>query len=141
MPPNTKLHQFYSKLHIYCREHGVLLKPWRKAARATLNIRELGAPANCILYAKVSNRDDGWWGINKNQFQKLTESGRDWCLVLLAGLDEAGYLFTHTQANTMASGLSQNATEYIVHEKQTHPLDGDLVPGLSCSNASCLRPL
>jgi hypothetical protein len=49
-------------------------------------------------------------------FNKLCASGRDWRLVLLVRGGEEGYVLTGTQVSGMVSGLSKNATEYILQE-------------------------
>jgi hypothetical protein len=109
-----KFSGFEEGLHAFCNGRGVASGKWRDVPRS--QVIDIFAPVNTLVYVKDSALPSGWWGIAYTVFNKLVASGREWCLVLLVRDAEEGYLLTETQVNGMVSGLSTNATEYILHE-------------------------
>jgi hypothetical protein len=110
----AKMDAFESGLLRYCSKRNLKSGRWRAVPRA--QVLEIGAPLNLFIYTKDSALRVGWWGVAFNVFNKLCASGREWRLIVLVRGGEDGYVLTGTQVRGMVTGLSKNATEYILHE-------------------------
>ncbi len=113
----AKMNASEATLAVYCSKRNLKSSRWRAVPRA--QVLEVGTPLNLFIYAKDSALQVGWWGVAFTVFNKLCASGRDWRLVLLVRGGEEGYVLTGSQVRGMVSGLSKNATEYILQETDT----------------------
>jgi hypothetical protein len=73
---------------------------WRGTPRRSSNLLEINSkPISTILYVKYSKSDPGFWGLTKNQLDRLNKSKSLWFAVLLARSMKSGYVFTSNEIN------------------------------------------
>jgi len=86
---------FRKALSALALKRKITISSWHGATRRSPNLLELNTePHPSVLYVKISNSNPGFWGLTKNQIDRLKENKLDWFAVLLAGDVNNGYLFT-----------------------------------------------
>ena len=51
------------------------VEPWSGAARRSANLLEINTkPIPTVLYVKISNSNPGFWGLTRNQLDRLNSS-------------------------------------------------------------------
>ena len=71
------------------------ISPWHGATRRSSNLLEIDTvPHPSVLYVKISNSNPGFWGLTKNQIDRLKENKNQWYVVLLARDINGGYILT-----------------------------------------------
>lgn len=89
----------------FCKSLSVKLAPrsldvslWRGGTRASGNLLQISTPPQAtVLYAKGSSSNPGFWGLTKNQLDRLAESNARWFCVFLRQSPTAGHLLSGGQ--------------------------------------------
>jgi hypothetical protein len=77
---------------------GVSVRPWTALPRRSRNVLIIQTPEKpTILYVKQSTNDPAFWGLTRNQIQRIAGSGNRWFAVLLRKEADNGYLLTGNQ--------------------------------------------
>ena len=80
------------------RPHGVAVSRWTGGSRTSANLILLStSPSPTVLYVKESASKPGFWGLTKNQLDRLAATGLDWFGVFLHGSATTGYLLSGGQ--------------------------------------------
>jgi hypothetical protein len=77
-------------------------------------------PTSTVLYVKESNSDPGFWGLTKNQVERLENGVLRWFVVLLTRSATAGYVLDRTEVNSrIADGTFELAGDgdYKINER------------------------
>ncbi|WP_158755173.1 hypothetical protein [Dyella sp. S184] len=78
------------------RDLGVSM--WRGGTRTSNHLLEIStAPQATVLYVKGSSNTPGFWGLTKNQLDRLSSSNSRWLCVFLHKSSSTGYLLTGGQ--------------------------------------------
>lgn len=68
---------------------------WRGAIRRSANLLVISTkPQPTVLYVRQSNSLPGFWGLTKNQLNRLNKAQVRWFTVLLARSNDNGYIFS-----------------------------------------------
>lgn len=90
--------QFRSLLSTAVAPLGLDVCLWPGAERASANLLQIGtAPQRTLLYVKGSSNSPGFWGLTKNQINRLSASQNRWFCVFLHKDPAAGYLLSGGQ--------------------------------------------
>jgi len=91
---------FTDELSAYCRLRGMKIEPAKVAnSRGNHVIKLRSSPDKIILlYVKVSNIAQAWWGINEHQVKGLNSAG-DWHLIFLLGDEGKSFVLTSHYVN------------------------------------------
>jgi len=74
---------------------------WPGTPRRSNNLLEINFKKNhTLLYVKESNRLPGFWGLTKNQLDRLNNSQLPWFAVLLLKSNDTGYVLSLNEVNT-----------------------------------------
>ncbi|MCK4791147.1 MAG: hypothetical protein KAV87_45870 [Desulfobacteraceae bacterium] len=74
---------------------------WSGTPRRSNNLLEINSKKNhTLLYVKESNRSPGFWGLTKNQLDRLNNSQLPWFAVLLLKSNDTGYVLSSKEVNT-----------------------------------------
>ena len=117
----SEVKEFQGKITEILIDRGLTLRLWRGGTRASARLLEVVdmSPTPTILYVKESNICKGFWGLTKNQIDRLKTSGVRWYTVLLHLSSTAGYVLSAKQVEAAvrrgAFKLSA-AGDYKVHE-------------------------
>ncbi len=96
----TSVAEFKKALTSRLTERSLSVTLWRSGSRRSANLIEISTkPIPTVLYAKISNSDPGFWGLTKNQLDRLNNNQVRWFAVLLAASHTDGYLFSSYQIN------------------------------------------
>ncbi|MCJ7603599.1 MAG: hypothetical protein MUO63_19125 [Desulfobulbaceae bacterium] len=89
-------------------DRGVRVHTWASGGRRSPNLLEITtAPKTTVLYVKEFNvlNKPGFWGLTKNQIERLDTAAARWLAVLLLRSSVAGYVLTDSQvAKCIADG-------------------------------------
>ena len=78
--------------------HGIAVSRWTGGARTSANLVLLStSPSPTVLYVKESTSEPGFWGLTKNQLDRLAASRHRWFAVFLHRSATSGYLLTGGQ--------------------------------------------
>jgi hypothetical protein len=104
----SKLSEFRANLTEILVDHGLRINTWASGGRRSANLLEITtAPETTVLYVKefnVLNRP-GFWGLTKNQIERLHTVAPNWFAVLLLRSSTTGYVLTRSQvANLISEG-------------------------------------
>jgi hypothetical protein len=87
---------------------GLKVQTWASGGRRSPNLVEITtAPKTTVLYVKEFNvlNKPGFWGLTKNQIERLDATAPRWLAVLLLRSNTAGYVVTSSQvAKLLADG-------------------------------------
>lgn len=74
---------------------------WSGTPRRSNNLLEINSKKkSSILYIKASNSSLGFWGLTKNQIDRLNNSQIPWFVVLLLKSKDSGYVLSSKEVNT-----------------------------------------
>ena len=74
---------------------------WSGTPRRSNNLLEINFKKNpTILYVKESNSSPGFWGLTKNQLDRLNNFQIPWFIVLLLKSKDSGFLLSSKEVNT-----------------------------------------
>lgn len=92
---------------------GIPLGRWTGATRMSDHMLELKTvPQPTVLYVKESNTSPAFWGLTKNQLNRLRARQLAWFVVLLDGGDTHGYLLTSSHVeNAVGDGTFELARD------------------------------
>ncbi|MCH7787581.1 MAG: hypothetical protein IIC22_08725 [Chloroflexi bacterium] len=107
----SEVKEFQGKITEILIDRGLTLRLWRGGTRASARLFEIDtSPTPTILYVKEGNASKGFWGLTKNQIDRLKTSGVRWYTVLLRLSSTAGYVLSAKQVEAAtrsdAFGLS-----------------------------------
>lgn len=86
---------FESSLTKLLRARGILVSRWSDGTRMSANLILLStSPSLTVLYVKESINKLGFWGLTKNQLERLAASGHRWFGVFLHRSAGTGYLLS-----------------------------------------------
>jgi hypothetical protein len=86
---------FRKALSALALQRKLTISPWHGATHRSSNLLEIDtAPHPSVLYVKISNSTPGFWGLTKNQIDRLKANEHQWYVVLLARDMNSGYMFT-----------------------------------------------
>jgi hypothetical protein len=89
-------------------DRGLTVRTWASGGRHSANLLEVTtAPKTTILYVKEFNvlGRPGFWGLTRNQIERLEKAGSHWFAVLLLRSNAAGYVLAGPQvAKRIADG-------------------------------------
>jgi hypothetical protein len=89
-------------------DRGLTVHTWASGGRHSANLLEITtAPKTTILYVKEFNvlGRPGFWGLTRNQIERLEKAGSHWFAVLLLRSSAAGYVLAGAQvAERIADG-------------------------------------
>ena len=89
---------FRTQLSTAVAPQGLSVSLWRGGSRASSNLIQLSTgPQPTVLYVKGSSNSPGFWGLTKNQLDRLTESSCRWFCVFLHQRPTCGYLLSGGQ--------------------------------------------
>jgi hypothetical protein len=117
---------FSRELSAYCRRHGVKIEPARVAnSRRSHVIRlRLSSSKMILLYVKVSNFPEAFWGINEHQVKGLNSAG-EWYLVFLLGDEGKSFVLTNHYVNGCIErndwSYQSSKGEYKFHYSKSKP--------------------
>lgn len=94
---------------------------WAGAGRRSNHLIEIKSNAtSTILYVKESNKSPGFWGLTKNQLERIENSQICWFAVLLLRRNDSGYSISSNDVKRMIQNgtfeLSRDG-DYKVNEK------------------------
>lgn len=96
----SRVFAFREELAKRLEERDLRLSDWPLGTRASGHLLEISTrPKPTILYVKESNTSPCFWGLTKNQLDRLNEASIRWLAVLLARSSEAGYVLSGGQVN------------------------------------------
>jgi len=73
---------------------------WSGTPRRSNNLLEINSKKkSSILYIKASNISPGFWGLTKNQIDRLNNSQIPWFVVLLLKRKDSGYVLSSKLVN------------------------------------------
>ena len=73
---------------------------WLGTPRRSNNLLQITYKNNpSILYVKGSNSSPGFWGLTKNQLDRLNNSQAPWFVVLLLKSKDSGYFLSSKEVN------------------------------------------
>ncbi len=83
------------------------IEPWSGATRRSGNLLQINTqPIPTVLYVKISNSSPGFWGLTRNQLDRLNRSNISWYAVLVARKSDTGYVFSSDEVNSrVAAGI------------------------------------
>ena len=113
------LEAFCCELNREFKTSGAKAYQWRGGSRATHSvIQVLGSDDPILLYVKIRTESKGFWGLNIRQLRAFAGSGRRWCVVLLLGPGEDGYLLTPDDVRmALQSGRwSRSGSDFKINE-------------------------
>jgi hypothetical protein len=88
----------------YLSHGSVQASPWSCTPRRSNHLVSLhGGPKETVLYVKESNTDPAFWGLTKNQIERLHEHDVRWFVVLLHRSSSSGYILTGGQIDARIS--------------------------------------
>lgn len=94
------LSELRSQISNLLEGHELQIRPWTGSGRVSRNLLEINTdPQPTVLYVKESNSTPGFWGITKNQVDRLHSRRTRWFVVLLARRHDHGYLLTGGQVD------------------------------------------
>ena len=74
---------------------------WSGTPRRSNNLLEIRSKKkSSILYVKASNNSPGFWGLTKNQIDRLNNSQIPWFVVLILKSKDSGYVLSSKEVNT-----------------------------------------
>lgn len=73
---------------------GLSVSNWAGGTRRSDNLLEIGTSPSTVLYVKASSTPRGFWGLTKNQLDKLRLSNSRWYCIFLHRSTSAGYVFS-----------------------------------------------
>jgi hypothetical protein len=77
---------------------GLNISQWRGGTRASANLLQISTvPQATVLYVKGSSNSPGFWGLTKNQLDRISESGTRWFCVFLHQSETVGYFLSGDQ--------------------------------------------
>lgn len=77
------------------------IEPWSGATRRSANVLEISTkPVHTVLYVKISNSNPGFWGLTRNQLDRLNSLKIRWYAVLVARSSNNGYVFSSEEVNS-----------------------------------------
>jgi hypothetical protein len=89
---------FESSLSRLLRGRGIAVSRWSGGSRQSANLLRLStSPSPTVLYVKESVNKPGFWGLTKNQLDRLVDSGNRWFGVFLQRSATTGYLLSGGQ--------------------------------------------
>lgn len=104
----SRLSEFRKNLTETIIDHGLRVHSWASGGRSSHNLLEITTtPKTTVLYVKEFNvlNKPGFWGLTKNQVERLNSNAPCWFAVLLLRNNSAGYVLTSTQvAKHIADG-------------------------------------
>jgi hypothetical protein len=92
--------EFRKDLTDALRHRGISVGAWSSGGRYSRNLLQLSTkPKPTVLYVKEFNtpRRPGFWGLTRNQVDRLEKSSTRWFSVLLLRSIAAGYVLTGSQ--------------------------------------------
>ena len=93
--------EFKNKLENLLVAKKLEVQLWKGSARRSTNLLEINTtPKPTVIYVKISNSNPGFWGLTKNQVDRLNSSKSIWYAVLLARSPERGYCFSSHDVNS-----------------------------------------
>lgn len=96
----SEISAFREKLADRLEKKGLHVADWHGGTRVSGHLLEVSTePKPTILYVKESNSSPGFWGLTKNQLDRLSDASVRWFAILLARSTEAGYLLSGGQVN------------------------------------------
>lgn len=99
---------FRKNLTASLANRGLTVRTWASGGRHSANLLEITtAPKTTILYVKEFNvlGRPGFWGLTRNQIERLGKTGSRWFAVLLLRSSAAGYVLPGAQvAKRIADG-------------------------------------
>ncbi len=114
------LRRFVDALEQQGSKEQMSVRPWLGGHRRSQNLVEfLGPPGQTILYIKTRSDSGGFWGVNTNQIESLSSSGKPWCVVFLIGPRDKGYLMGASEVSEAIAKRRWSygtAGDYKVHE-------------------------
>jgi hypothetical protein len=98
----SAIQEFRSALKEALKPYGLGLVLWRGSHRASPHLLQIDTqPRITVLYVKESNSPRGFWGITKNQFDRLNGADISWFVVLLRNTAERGYLLRGSEVSCL----------------------------------------
>ncbi len=92
---NASINAFRTALTNVASARGLRLEPYKGGALRSRNIFEIDTqPIFSILYVKISNSFPGFWGLTKNQLDRLQQDKTRFFVVLVARDVTNGYILT-----------------------------------------------
>ncbi len=79
------------------RSRGIAVSRWPGGAKKSANLILLSTSPSTVLYVKESASKPGFWGLTRNQLDRLTASGDRWFGVFLHSSASTGYLLSGGQ--------------------------------------------
>ncbi|MEX2163556.1 MAG: hypothetical protein WD823_04860 [Sulfuricaulis sp.] len=113
---------FQRHLSVELIKRGLQVRLWPGANRTSRNLLKIFAvPKPTVLYVKASNTTPGFWGLTKNQIDRLQKLSVRWFTVFLHGGSNSGYLLSGNEVGTQIKRgmltLSDDG-DYKLNEKQ-----------------------
>lgn len=92
---------FRKAVTLELRQKGVAVRRWPNATRVSDHVLELEtAPKRTVLYVKESNLSRAlFWGLTKNQLERMRSGQVRWFVILLANGSNAGYALSGGQVD------------------------------------------
>ena len=83
-----------------CVDDGLILSQWPGATRRSNHLLEINIKEkSTVLYVKESNISPGFWGLTKNQLDRLDKTRVCWFAVLLLRSNNSGYVLSSSEVN------------------------------------------
>ncbi|MCC7079958.1 MAG: hypothetical protein IT530_04740 [Burkholderiales bacterium] len=105
----STLPAFRKQLAAAAEKQGVSVDTWSAGGRSSGNLLELStAPKATVLYVKEFNTAGhaGFWGLTRNQVNRLEKANARWFAVLLLRSSAAGYVLTAADVRRSISDTS-----------------------------------
>jgi len=110
------------------------IEPWSRATRRSANLLQINTqPVPTVLYVKISNSSPAFWGLTRNQLDRLNSGNISWYAVLVARKSDTGYVFSSDEVNSrVAADIFELSTDgdHKINEK-TDCDQGHVFHGLS----------
>lgn len=96
----SKVNEFLKKLTKGLEPERINIIQWAGSSRRSNHLLKLEFESNSVvLYVKESNKTPGFWGLTKNQVDRLNSSKNQWFSVLLLRSNDSGYVLNSSEVN------------------------------------------
>lgn len=91
----SKVAEFKRTLERELEETPLTVSIWTGASRTSAHLISVGTSRDgTVTYVKESNSNPAFWGLTKNQLDRIQAATTNWCVILLARSHDHGYVLS-----------------------------------------------
>ncbi|MEW6128515.1 MAG: hypothetical protein AB1757_15855 [Acidobacteriota bacterium] len=116
----TTIDEFQSKMGEGLERRGLRIDQWTDAPRRSKHLLKIDTTQpSTILYVKEGNGTKAFWGITKNQIERLNQASIKWFAILLLNSSNAGYVFSSEDMNKLIGDCTLSQGDYKVNNPKS----------------------